>query len=338
VRVLGAVALVAGVVAAGGVAALAPHFTSASEVVRLRNALLFDARPAVAAWAPAARPADFLVDAPGSPSAAYVQAVATHRLAAVGGDTFGAAHAIARHLLSGGKRDGGAIQAGLDETLERIVAKGQGYCGDYVDAFLGLAHAAGVFARAWAFSLDGFGGHGHIVVEAWDEAAQRWRMLDLYNNVEPRDAAGRGLSATEFRALLARDAAALQFVPIEPRTPPGYARRDKLVSYYQRGLPQWYLWWGSNVFAVDTHPATRAFDGSLRALEQAGPVLAGVHPRLRVLAEPANAAARASMQRLRVHLLATGAAIALALPAALVWWIARRRARARSGGFGAAHA
>src|SRR5690606_30495889 len=81
---------------------------------------------------------------------------------------------IGRHLLSGVAThggSGGAVQAGLSETYRRITEKGEGYCGDFVDSFTALATTAGLFTRAWAFSFDGFGGHGHVLNEVWDRHA-----------------------------------------------------------------------------------------------------------------------------------------------------------------------
>jgi hypothetical protein len=49
-------------------------------------------------------------------------------------------------------------------------------------SFTGLAIAAGIPVRAWAFSFDGFGGHGHVWVEIWNRQLERWQLLDVFNN------------------------------------------------------------------------------------------------------------------------------------------------------------
>ena len=45
------------------------------------------------------------------------------------------------------------------------------------------ARRAELFCRQWAFSFDGFGGHGHTVVEVYDRQRARWSFLDVHNNV-----------------------------------------------------------------------------------------------------------------------------------------------------------
>src|SRR5690606_37056993 len=99
----------------------------------------------------------------------------------VPGDDWRTALRIGSHLLQGvisNRGSGGPIQGSLSETLRRITERGDGYCGDYVDAFTALATEAGLFTRSWAFSFDGFGGHGHIFNEIWDRQAGTWRMID----------------------------------------------------------------------------------------------------------------------------------------------------------------
>ena len=52
-----------------------------------------------------------------------------------------------------------------------------------------LAGAAGLTAREWGFSFDGFGGHGHALVEVYDRGLSKWVFLDVYNNIQALDAA-----------------------------------------------------------------------------------------------------------------------------------------------------
>lgn len=303
---------------------LLPHLTASSELVRLRNALLLQPEPATHDWTPANVPSDYARDA-GAPDALYAEIVRRHALA-VPGDDWATAQRIAAHLVGTGKRSGGAIQADLAETYQRITAQGEGYCGDFVDVFTGLATAAGSFTRAWAFSFDGFGGHGHIFNEVWDREAGAWRMVDVFNNVYPVDATGRGLSATEFRTSLLRGDAGLRLVPLAPEGRPGFVHEHKAIDYYRRGLPEWYLWWGNNVFGYDQAPAVRTLGTVSRSLEQLGGIAAGVHPGLRVLATPDNAAQREALAALRqrvIALLWVGAATAVT---GLGWAVLRRPA------------
>jgi hypothetical protein len=300
---------------------LAPHLSSSEGLVKLRNSLLIQPHALDHDWSPVAVPADFMLDQ-GAVPRSYTELIERHRLREAGGD-WPTALAIARHLLSGGRRSSGPIKADLKLTYERIVGAGAGYCGDYSDVFIALANAAGVFSRSWAFSFDGFGGHGHIFNEVWDSQARQWRMLDVHNNVRPEDMEGRPLSAVELRERLLA-AQPVRWLPIEPATRPGYRDEAKLVDYYRRGLPQWYLWWGTNVFEYDDARAVRVLAPLGRSLEQLGGIAADVHPGFRVLATPDNVDARAALSRLRWLLLVLPMTVVVAFVAGLLWWRAAR--------------
>jgi hypothetical protein len=164
----------------GSSLSLLPHLKDSAELVRMRNALLLDHPAADPAWSPDARPSSFAVDG-GAASARYTEIVRRNALIVPGND-WQTALAIGKHLLTGGKRSSSAIQSDLDRTYDRIIGNGQGYCGDYADVFTGLAHAAGLETRPWAFSFDGFGGRGHIFNEVWDRGSRRWFALDVFNN------------------------------------------------------------------------------------------------------------------------------------------------------------
>ncbi|HMW78092.1 MAG TPA: transglutaminase-like domain-containing protein, partial [Rhodocyclaceae bacterium] len=173
-----------------------------SEAVRLRNALLYDGVVPVAAlnWSPSAPPLDYLQETTGLPEPLRGFAD-TVKLAPAAGN-WAKARTIADHLQAR-LSDGGPIMAGLEETYRRIVEDGAGYCGDFADVFAALATAAGIPNRRWSFSFDGYGGHGHIFNEVWDDSAGRWRAIDVFNNYVFVDAAsGEPLSALEFRAAL----------------------------------------------------------------------------------------------------------------------------------------
>jgi hypothetical protein len=131
------------------------------------------------------------------------------------------------------------------------VQHGRGYCADFVRAFLALAHAAGVPARQWAFSFDGFGGHGHTFVEVYDEVSGKWLFLDVFNNLHALDRrSGRPLSALELRAALLHGAADFSFVP-NGAGRPGFPIEARAIDYFRRGAPEWYMWWGNAVFDRD---------------------------------------------------------------------------------------
>jgi hypothetical protein len=302
---------------------LAPHFTNSAELVRMRNALLLQSEPATHDWTPDTRPASFEVDR-GAPIPLYADIVSRHHLR-VEGDDWATALKIGQHLLIDGRRSGGAIQSDLTQTYRRITERGEGYCGDFADSFTGLANAAGVFSRPWAFSFDGFGGHGHIFNEIWDARTGRWIMIDVLNNIFVVDASGRPLSAVEFRNALLSGDAAYRLVPVKPTAHPGFKYEDKAIDFFRRGLPEWYMWWGSNVFEYDQAPLVRVLGGTHRALEQLGGIAAGVHPAIRILETPQNLPQRESMRWLRTRLIAVVVFGMLALIALPGWLWTRRR-------------
>jgi hypothetical protein len=304
-------------------ATLVPHLRDSAELVRMRNALLLQSEPAVTDWTPASVPAGFALET-AAPLPLYADTVARNQLK-VEGDDWATALAIGRHLLPDGRRSGGPIQADLTDTYTRITQQGEGYCGDYADSFTGFATAAGVFSRPWAFSFDGFGGHGHIFNEIWDSQNARWVMIDVFNNFYVTDASGQPLSAMAFRAALQAGAADIKLVPVDPMARPGFKIEDKAIDYYRRGLPEWYMWWGNNVFEYDQAPLVRALGGVHRAAEQLGGVASGVHPEIRILAVPENAAQRASIESLRTRLFLVIILSGAVVVVLVVWLYVRRK-------------
>ena len=304
---------------------IAPHFKNSMELVRMRNALLLQSDPGTRFdWTPAAVPGDFLLERERA-DPRFAAVINELRLASMPSD-WARALAIGDHLLAkASSGSGGAIQSDLNTTYRRIVQEGQGYCGDFVDVFTGLALAAGIPTRTWAFSFDGFGGHGHIFNEIWDRDARAWRMIDVFNNAYFVLAQGAPLSALEFRAALERNAPDLRMVPVSSRAPPRYKHEAKAWEYYRKGLNEWYAWWGNNVFTYDRSPFVRTLGSVNRSLEQLGGIAAGVHPGIRVLDDVDNRAQVQSMEQLRVKLLAALLFGVLALIAAVGWAVARWR-------------
>lgn len=267
---------------------LLPYLGSGSELVRLRNAWLLDeGGDAGFNWTPEQLPASFKRE-PGPPLPAFVSRVRQLELAALP-DDWQRARRISQHLLTGSPvLHGGAIQSDLLTTYQRITSRGDGYCGDFIRAFTGLALAAGIPVRDWAFSFDGFGGHGHIWAEIWNRQARHWQLLDVFNNAYFTGADGQVLSALQLRHALQTRPTSVLMHRLVPEARPGYIEPAKAWDYYRRGLPEWYLWNGNNVFEYDQAPLVRGLGGVHRALEQIGGILSGVQPGLRVLAEPAN--------------------------------------------------
>jgi len=297
------------------VLSLSPYLTSSTELVRMRNALLLRDGPDTGIdWTPATMPADFLVER-GPPDPMFVEAVNRLGLAAMASD-WERAVAISQHLLgSSPVLSGGAIQSDLRDTYQRIINRGEGYCGDFADVFVGLAVAAGIPVRAWAFSFDGFGGHGHVWPEIWNRQLGRWQLVDVFNNYYFVGPEMRPLSALEFRRAMLEAPRSVRLVPLAPKARAGWKIEEKAWEYYQRGLPEWYLWWGNNVFSYDRAPMVKATAHLSRSVEQFMGILDGVHPRISVWPDPDNRAQYAAFKRLRVHLMLVAGLGAAALVA-----------------------
>jgi hypothetical protein len=285
------------------IASLTPYMTSSTELVRMRNALLLKERPtADFGWTPAAPPADFMAER-GPPSAHFKSLVAALDLPRLPTD-WDRAVAVAKLLRANPDSGSGEpIQSSLEDTYARIVNTGKGYCGDYVRVYTALALAAGIPVRSWAFSFDGFGGHGHIFNEVWDASARQWRMIDVFNNYYFVGPDGAPLSALAFRKALESGSNDVRMLPVEPRSRPGFRFPAKAWDYYRRGLPEWYMWWGNDVYTYDRTPLVEVLGKVSRSLEELGGIAEGVSPKMNVLRTDANHAAFARMERLRIHLL-----------------------------------
>jgi hypothetical protein len=303
--------------------------TSSADVVRMRNALLLvDGPESDFEWTPATRPAGFKLDAT-APDPMFVEAVRGLQLDKLP-DDWARAVAISQHLLTSSKPLlGGAIQSDLKTTYRRIVEHGDGYCADFVRVFSALAVTAGIPVRSWAFSFDGFGGHGHVFPEIWNRQLARWQLVDVFNNYAIVDTAGRPLSAAEFRRALIESTAGVQLRPLAALAPPGFTFEAKAWEYYSRGVPEWYLWWGEQAFGYDDAWAVKTFDGHSRSLAQMGAILQAVHPRIRILETAQNAPQVAAMHRLRWHLMVVAALIAAAVAAMVACMIVMRLHRRR---------
>lgn len=309
------------------VVALGSHFLPSTEAVRVRNSFLAETgTPADFDWAPPAVPPGFLQQSGAAP-APFVDAAA--RTASADGAL---ARAIAMLTdLNPGKRRGGAIQGDTLAAYSAIRAEGTGYCADYTQVVNGLAWAAGVPVREWGISFDGFGGDGHAFNEFFDAATGRWVMLDVFNGFWVRDrASGAPLSALAFRDRLRLPDPLASVELVRIRDPGiGFRSAADMIGYYRRGVDQFYLWWGNNVFDYDADPAVRFAGRFARGAEQLAAILAGVHPRIRIVPTEANGPMVEALAGTRARV-ATLAAAAAALGIALViqlvlWWRARRR-------------
>lgn len=279
---------------------------SPSRAVRARNAFLlrrggredFD-------WTPASVPSAFRREQ-GAPPSGISQAVNDVGLSAID-DEWDRARAIAGMLLRHWKADA-PIRADLSTTYEGIVAGG-GYCADYVRVFMAAASASGLFCRQWSFSFDGFGGHGHTVVEVWVGRRGRWAMLDVHNNVfAVREGADTPLDVQGLREVLLDAPATIEFRrAAEGRL--GFRHSDKLVDYYRRGAHGWYLWFGNDVASRERRGIARWVAPLSGRLSHRLASAFGGLPAIVALATPDNAAAIARMQRLKRNVVAATALI-----------------------------
>ncbi len=291
---------------------LTPYLTRSTQLVRMRHALLL-AEGAGFDWTPADVPADYLLERR-SPDPAFAEVVVRLGLSGLASD-WERALAISRHLLaSHAVLRGGAVQSNLLDTYRRIVDRGEGYCGDFARVFCGLAIAGGLSVRAWGFAFDGFGGHGHVWPEIWNRQLGRWQLLDVFNNTCFTGAEGVALSALEVRQALLVDPSSLKLDRLHADLDAGYAIEAKARDYYRRGLREWYMLWGNNVFTYDNALLVRTLGVFSRSLEQLGGIIQGVCPRIRILADDGNRAQVEAIRRLRRHLLlVAGVAIAMLL-------------------------
>lgn len=318
---------------------LAQAFPS-TEAVRLRNALLIvPADPSAGDWSPENAPASFLAEKlpiPGTIASAALKVVP-----GTPGSDLDRARALAGHLLVHVKDKGPIQSTDVEASYRKIIEEGRGYCADVIDAYLALALAAQLSVRPWAFSFDGYGGHGHIVVEVYDRALAQWIMLDIYNNVMPQSVSGKPLSVRQFVPLFKSHETDIEFVPIGAGRV-AYAVDEKLRAYYRRGIDQWYLWNGNNIVSRGRSGFLVAWSGAVfEPLGELAAIALGQFPRIVPMSHPAAGGHVDKMFALRTRLIAMAAAfgvLALLLVAqiAILWRRAwhptesRRRWRHRS--------
>ena len=270
-----------------------------TEAVRLRNALrLQPSRGEDFSWVPPQYPPGFAVERR-EPGAEFQAIVASVGVDTMRGDWVKAL-ALSAHLTERAQEKG-PVRDDPSSTY-RAIRNGYGYCADFVKVFLVLAHAAGLDARQWAFSFDGFGGHGHTFVEVFDRERRKWLFIDVYNNfhaVDPKS--GEPLGALEFRdALLGRRETAL----LRPNGPgrPGFVLEQKAVDYYRDGIDQWYLIWGNSAYSYYMHPLVRWSGRVSRGLSHLAANVVGAQPHIRIYSTPENRVSASRMFALRRRL------------------------------------
>lgn len=299
----------------------------ATEAVRLRNALSLDTGTSQDFdWTPPHFPPGFRAER--LPATAEFRDIVTGLGLDDRGGDWNKALALASHLVERAANLGPVRADPL--TTYRAIRDGHGYCADFVKAFLALAHAAGLTVRQWGFSFDGFGGHGHTVVEVYDRQRRKWLLLDVFNNFHVVDAhGGAPLGALECRALLASGGQLCMRANGPGR--PGFVHRETAVEYYRRGVHQWYLLQGNAVFSSYAHPLVRVAGRLSRGLAQIAASIVGVKPRIRIVETGENAHQVRQLRMLRRQLVAAAGLGLLLLAVLATQIIMAARAGASSG-------
>jgi hypothetical protein len=255
------------------------------EITRLRNSLLADVGIAEDfGWSPESPPADYAAENEPAP-AEFQQIVQALRFDASDETELDRALAIARHLTNGDVTTGEAIQSNTLSAYKAITERNRGYCADYTQVFNALNLASGVPVREWGMSFDGFSGDGHAFSEIYDSQLGKWVFIDSFYSFYVVDPITKvPLSVLELRERLKADRETLRagLVPIDPAA---FAFREprRAIDYYGRGLEQFYLWFGNDVFSYDGNPVVAAAAGFGRPAEQAVAIMIGAHPKIRIV-------------------------------------------------------
>ncbi|MBK5204517.1 MAG: transglutaminase domain-containing protein [Polaromonas sp.] len=310
------------------VLSLAPYLTSSTELVRMRNALvLIEERGHGFDWTPDSMPPDFMLER-GPADPVFVEAAGRLGLAGMSSD-WDKVTAISRHLLSNPHLVGTPIQSNLRDTYRHIIDNGTGYCGDFTRVFMAFAITAGIPVRAWSFSFDGFGGDGHIWPEIWNRQLKRWQLVDIFNNFYFQGQDGVPISAAEFRHAMLTAPKSIHRALLYPAARPGYGIEEKMWAWYRRGLPEWYMVWGNNVFSYDKALMVRHLGHFSRSLEQLEAIAIGVYPPVSLMVTETNRDKVNALWRLRFHFFVAACVGALAFVAFLLslcfWFRARTR-------------
>jgi hypothetical protein len=301
-----------------------------TEAVRIRNALLFEGvSESTIQWAPDNVPGDFRAESGPVPLVfqSFVSDLRGVETPEFDGIEFG--QLVGERLVANGQV-GGAVQSTSVETLDAIVSKGTGYCADYTQVVNGLAFAAGVGVREWGMSFDGFGGNGHAFNELYDKGLGQWVFFDTFYSFYVVDqATGRPLSALEFRDRL-RSSEEWESIDLKPLSASGnrFKTKQLALEYYARGVDQFYLYNGNNVFEYDSSALVRLGARISRSAEQVLAILSGVHPRILIPENPENEAMRAALSDTRRAVTVLALLIAagmLTVLLATISWLRHRR-------------
>ncbi len=299
----------------------------ATDAVRVRNAFLVEAAGTNQFdWKPAAPPKTFRLESTRAPD--NIRRAAHHVLEASPDSDWDRALLLAGKLTRNAK-GGGAIQSDLATTYDLIADKGRGYCADFTKVFLAMANEAGIPVRQWAFSFDGFGGHGHALIEIFDRARGKWLMIDVFNNIYPVDAlTEEPIGALEFRDYLMGKRANVK-IRKAAAGKLGYEIEDKLLDYYRRGTDQWYLWWANDVATYNANPTLTVARKFGNSAEKLLATVIGVHPTIEIVRTPTNADAVRKLYSLKIGVTVLLGILALLSITFVILAILWHRARVR---------
>jgi hypothetical protein len=310
--------------------------TPGEEAVKVRNALVAEmGEPHDFLWTPAEPPPGFQFnEAP--PTELYRAAARSLQASNEGGPPrqgLDLALEIARHLMGEpGRRTGGPIQAGLDETYQAITARGRGYCADFTQSFSGLAVAARLPVRTWSISFESFGA-GHAFNEIYDNRLAKWVLVDSFHSlyfVDPDSKVPLSVLEVHERMLALDDET--RGIEIEPIVKGGIPFRSEAMAldYYRRGMSQLAMFAGNNVFDYDRSPVVRAAASVSRHAERAAAIATRQYPSLLIYPDAVSDRDVRALMRVRSRVLLATGALAIACLVfgcyLLGLWLGRQRA------------
>lgn len=298
-------------------ALLVSYLGNGQDIALIRNSLVYETRDSDATFSAAPTAPPLLTTAQAWRDAA----AAAGALNAQSSD-FERALALVRHLDQPGYPRGGMLALPSLDTYRAMRDSGRGYCADYTQVFLALAEAAGLSAREWGISFNGYSGAGHALVEIYAREIHDWIMIDVFNGLYVSDEAHRPLSLPALRARLLRGERAGLNVEVVADVMP-FASPTLALHYLERGMPRAYLWMNPQAAA---QPQTLLDDLSRhsRALAQLFAIASGRAPRMVLMPAPTQRAALLELRLLR--LACVTALLSSVLLIVLLW----RRYRSRS--------
>ncbi len=300
-------------------------FPSSSELVRLRNAMVFQSAPeANFVWTATSYPPDFRKETAAVPDWLTQWVEPAKALSSNG--------ALQQLLLLSQRFErqknlGGAIQSDSQAVLQAIEQQNIGYCADYTQVTNSIAYALNIPVREWGLSFDGFAGHGHALSEIWDEQWKKWIMLDLFNRFYAVHAHTKTpLSVLEFRNLLFIEP---ELIEIKRTSTTNFGFRDKqhLLDYFQKGRNSFFMYWANNSLSYDNQPLLAAGRQISPHVEQMLAIALGEFPHLCAITSDENITQVKHMYQLKNLLLGIVALEAILVLLVLVTLVRGIRAR-----------